>query len=198
MSLDVFLALLAFAFVSSVTPGPNNLMLLSSGVTFGLRRTIPHMLGIGFGFVVLLLAIGAGLGALLTAFPALHLLLKIAGGAYLLYLAYKLATSGAPEADEAGNARPLGFWGAVAFQWVNPKGWVMGVTAMATYTAQDSYWPTMLLVAFAFGLVNLPCVSLWAGLGVMLRNWLADPTRLRIFNITMAALLVLSLWPMLR
>lgn len=198
MSIEIFLALLAFAFVASATPGPNNLMLLSSGVTFGFRRTIPHMLGIGIGFVLLLLAVGAGLGALLTSVPVLHLLLKIAGGLYLLYLAYRIATSGALDAEEEGRARPLGFWGAVAFQWVNPKGWVMAVTAMATYTDPQNYWPTMLIVAGAFGLVNLPSVSIWAGLGVMLRTWLSDPLRLRIFNIAMAVLLVASLWPMLR
>lgn len=197
MSLEIFLALLAFAFVASATPGPNNLMLLSSGVTFGFRRTIPHMLGIGIGFVLLLLAVGAGLGALLAAVPALHLALKIAGGLYLCYLAYRIATSGAPDAEDS-DAKPLGFWGAVAFQWVNPKGWVMAVTAMAAYTDPGNYWLTMLIVAGAFGLVNLPSVSIWAGLGVMLRNWLSDPVRLRVFNITMAVLLVLSLWPMLR
>lgn len=198
MSLEIFVALLVFAFVTSITPGPNNLMLLTSGVTFGFMRTIPHMLGIGFGFTLLLLAVGAGLGALIHAVPALYLLIKVAGGLYLLYLAWHIATAVAPEAEAGKTARPLGFLGAAAFQWINPKAWVMAITAMATYTEPSAYWPTMLLVATAFALVNLPCVSSWAGLGTLLRGWLAEPERLRLFNIGMAVLLVASLWPMLR
>ncbi len=198
MSADVFLALLAFAFVTSVTPGPNNLMLLSSGVTFGFRRTIPHMLGIGVGFVVLLLAVGAGLGGLLATLPWLYTALKIAGGLYLLYLAWRIATSGALGTTAGTGARPIGFFTAAAFQWVNPKAWVMAVTAMTAYTDPRWYVPTMLLVAAVFGLVNAPTVSTWAGLGSVLRTWLSDARRLRLFNVVMALLLVLSLWPLLR
>jgi threonine/homoserine/homoserine lactone efflux protein len=198
MSIEVLLALVSFAFASSATPGPNNLMLLSSTVSFGFRPTLPHMFGVAIGFVVLLLAVGAGMGAALTAFPPLHLALKVAGGLYLCYLAYRIAISGAPDADQKADARPLGFMGAAAFQWVNPKGWVMAVTAMATYPDPANYWPTMVLVALIFGLINLPSITAWAVMGVVLRNWLADPVRLRAFNITMAVLLVASLWPMLR
>lgn len=198
MPVDVFLALLGFAIVSSVTPGPNNLMLLSSGVTFGFRRTIPHMLGIGVGFVILLLAVGAGLGALLTALPWLHTALKIAGGVYLLYLAWHIAMADTIEAEGTDGAQPMRFIGAAAFQWVNPKAWLMAVSAMATYTIPGNYLWTMLLVAFAFGLVNLPCVSLWAGLGSALRPLLSSPRLVRGFNIAMALLLVVSLWPMLK
>jgi threonine/homoserine/homoserine lactone efflux protein len=198
VSIEVFLTLLAFAFVTSITPGPNNLMLLSSGVNFGFRRTVPHMLGIGAGFVALLLGVGAGLGAVLAALPWAFGAIKIAGGVYLLYLAYGIARSGPLEAKGDGSARPMGFWAAAAFQWVNPKAWVMAVSAMSAYPDPDHYSLTMLIVAAAFGVVNLPCVSSWAGLGTVLRNWLAVPARLRMFNWTMAALLVLSLWPMLR
>lgn len=198
MSLEIFAALVVFTFVTSVTPGPNNLMLLSSGVNFGFRRTLPHMLGVGLGFVVLLLAVGAGLGSLLTTLPWLYTALKIAGGLYLLYLAWRIATSGPIDAATDSGAKPLTFLEAAAFQWVNPKGWVMAVTAMATYTAPSNYWPTMLIVAATFGAVNVPSVSAWAGLGVVLRRWLSDSGRLRVFNIVMAGLLVLSLWPLLR
>jgi threonine/homoserine/homoserine lactone efflux protein len=198
MSIEVLLALVSFAFASSATPGPNNLMLLSSTVSFGFRPTLPHMFGVAIGFVVLLLAVGAGMGAALTAFPPLHLALKVAGGLYLCYLACRIAISGAPDADQKADAQPLGFMGAAAFQWVNPKGWVMAVTAMATYPDPANYWPTMVLVALIFGLINLPSITAWAVMGVVLRNWLADPVRLRAFNITMAVLLVASLWPMLR
>ncbi|WEX11392.1 LysE family translocator [Chelativorans sp. AA-79] len=198
MPLDVFAALLVFSFVSSITPGPNNFMLLASGVNFGFVRTIPHMLGIGAGFVSLLLAVGFGLGALLTAYPQLGFALKILGGAYLLYLAWKIATSRALADDREDGARPMSFVQAALFQWVNPKGWVMAVTAMAVYTDPRSPFLSVLLVAFAFALVNLPSVSAWAGFGVALRSFLADPVRLKWFNIAMGLALAVTLWPMMR
>ncbi|MEX0956756.1 MAG: LysE family translocator [Rhizobiaceae bacterium] len=198
MSADIFFALLAFAFVSSITPGPNNFMLLASGVNFGFRRSVPHMLGIGAGFVALLLAVGFGLGALLTAYPQLHLALKIAGGAYLLFLAWRIAMSRSMSAREGDAARPMTFMEATAFQWVNPKAWVMAVTAMAIYTSPEAPFLTVILVAVAFGIVNLPCVSSWAAFGTALRGFLSDPARLKWFNIAMGLLLVASLWPMLR
>lgn len=196
MSLDLFAALVGFAFVSSVTPGPNNMMLLASGVNFGFRRTVPHMLGIGFGFASLLLGVGFGLGARLTAVPALHLALKLAGGAYLLHLAWRIASS--RTLAEAGSAtRPMSFGEAAAFQWINPKAWVMAVTAMAIYTSPEAPVLSVLLVATAFALVNVPSVSVWAGFGTALRGWLSDPGRLRWFNVTMGLLLAATLWPML-
>ena len=198
MSADIFLALLAFAFVSSITPGPNNVMLLASGVNFGFWRTFPHMLGIGAGFVALLLAVGFGLGALLTAYPQLHLGLKIAGGAYLLYLAWRIGMSRSMDAAGGKTGRPMSFLEATAFQWVNPKAWVMSVTAMAVYTNPEAPFATVVIVAAVFGAVNLPSVSTWAAFGSALRGFLADPVRLKWFNIAMALLLVASLWPMLR
>jgi len=198
MSLDVFLALLAYAFVTSITPGPNNFMLLSSGVNFGFFRTVPHMLGIAIGFLVLLLAVGFGLGAVLTAFPALHTALKVAGSAYLLYLAWKIATSRSMSGKSEAGARPLRFIDAAAFQWVNPKAWVMAVTAMAVYTDPARPFLSVVLIAVAFALVNLPSVSTWAGFGTALRGFLSDPVRLRWFNIAMGLLLAATLWPMLR
>ena len=198
MGLDVFLALVVFAFVSSVTPGPNNLMLLASGVNFGFRRTVPHMAGIGFGFWLLLMAVGLGLGAMLSAFPALHLALKVAGGAYLLYLAWRVATSRSMSSGGAGQGRPMTFLEAVAFQWVNPKAWVMAVTAMAIYTDPQRPLLTVVLVAAAFAIVNFPSVSVWAAFGAALRGFLADPVRLKWFNIAMGVLLAATLIPMLR
>ncbi|MFH1793613.1 MAG: LysE family translocator [Pseudomonadota bacterium] len=196
MSLDLFLALVVFAFVTSITPGPNNLMLLASGVNFGFARTIPHMLGIGTGFFSLLIGVGLGLGAVLTAYPQLHLALKIAGGAYLLYLAWKIAMSRTMGEGKAGT-RPMTFLEAAAFQWVNPKAWVMAVTAMAVYTNPQRPFLTMLLVAAAFAVVNVPSVSCWAGFGVALRGFLADPVRLKWFNVAMGVLLAVTLVPML-
>jgi threonine/homoserine/homoserine lactone efflux protein len=198
MSSEAFLALLVYAFVTSITPGPNNLMLLASGVNFGFVRTIPHALGIGGGFLSLLLAVGFGLGAVLTALPALHLILKIAGGAYLLYLAWRIAMSRSmgKGADAAG--RPMTFLEAAAFQWVNPKAWVMAVSAMAIYTNPAQPFLSVLIVSGAFAAVNLPSVSTWAGFGMALRGFLADPVRLKWFNIAMGLLLAATLWPMLR
>jgi len=197
MSADAFLALLVFAFVSSITPGPNNVMLLASGVNFGFCRTVPHMLGIGIGFVVLLLAVGLGLGAVLTAYPQLGLGLKAAGAVYLVVLAWRIAMSRSM-ADKGGSSGcPMSFLEAAAFQWVNPKAWVMAVTAMALYTSAEAPFASVLLVALAFGVVNLPCVSSWAAFGTSLRGFLSDPVRLKWFNIAMGVLLAASLWPML-
>jgi threonine/homoserine/homoserine lactone efflux protein len=198
MSTDLLLALIVFAFVTSITPGPNNFMLLASGVNFGFRRTIPHMLGIGGGFLSLLLGVGFGLGALLTAYPSLHLALKLAGGAYLLYLAWRIAMSRSLSEKDGKAARPMTFLEAAAFQWVNPKAWVMAVTAMAVYSDPAAPFLSVLVVALAFALVNLPSVSTWAGFGMALRGFLADPVRLKWFNIAMGVALAVSLWPMLR
>ncbi len=197
MPLDTFAALVLFAFTTSITPGPNNMMLFTSGVNFGFRRTIPHMLGIGAGFLSLLLAVGLGLGAVLHTIPALYTVLKFAGGAYLLWIAWKIGSSRSLSEGKT-SAAPMSFLSAAAFQWINPKAWVMAVTAMATYTNPDLYVVSVLIVGLAFALVNVPSVSTWAGFGSALRDWLSDPVRLKWFNITMALLLVLSLWPMLK
>jgi threonine/homoserine/homoserine lactone efflux protein len=197
MPLDTFLALVLFAFTTSITPGPNNMMLFASGVNFGFRRTIPHMFGIGAGFLSLLLGVGLGLGALLHTVPAVYAVLKFAGGAYLVWIAWKIGTSRSLAEGKSG-VRPMSFFAAAAFQWINPKAWVMAVTAMATYTIPQIYLASVLIVGLAFAAVNVPSVSTWAGFGSALREWLSNPVRLKWFNITMALLLVLSLWPMLK
>lgn len=197
-SADLLLAFGLFAFVSSITPGPNNTMLLASGVNFGFQRTIPHMLGISIGFMVMVLAVGMGLGAVFKAVPLLYTILRYTGAAYLLYLAWKIATSGPPSDARDGESRPMSFLGAAAFQWVNPKAWVMAVGAITTYTPQAGYFSNVLVVAAIFGAVNLPAVSAWAGFGSLLRNVLRDRFWLRVFNGVMAALLVASLYPLLQ
>ncbi|WP_036578431.1 LysE family translocator, partial [Brucella anthropi] len=155
--------------------------------------------GIGVGFFVLLLAIGFGLGALIETVPSFYAALKFAGGAYMLYLAWKIAMSRSiGEAKHRDKAEPMTFLQAAAFQWVNPKAWVMAITGIATYANHDNYYVAVLLVSSAFAIVNLPSVSVWAGFGTLLRNWLSDPVRLKWFNLIMALLLVLSLWPMLK
>lgn len=197
MTIETFIALLLFAFTTSITPGPNNMMLFASGVNFGFQRTIPHMFGIAAGFFSLLIGVGLGLGALLHAVPLLYTVLKFAGGAYLIWIAWKIGTSRTLSEGEAVG-EPMTFLAAAAFQWVNPKAWVMAVTAMATYTDDNAYITTVVLVGIAFAAVNLPSVSTWAAFGSALREWLSVPVRLKWFNITMAVLLVVSLWPMLK
>lgn len=194
---DLLLALISFAFVSSVTPGPNNLMLLASGVNFGFVRTIPHMLGVALGFVLMTVLVGLGLAGLFTAWPPARLILQIASVSYLLWLAWKIAIAAPPDGPSRARARPFTFVQAAAFQWVNPKAWTMALTAMALY-APAADLASVALVAGIFGAVNLPSVSSWAAMGTALRGFLAHPKRLRAFNITMALLLVATLWPVLR
>lgn len=196
MSIPTFLALLMFSFVSSVTPGPNNIMLFASGVNFGLRRTVPHMFGISVGFGALLGAVGLGVGVLLERFPLILLAIKIAGGCYMLYLAWRILNSGPVEAGDSG-ARPMTFMEAALFQWVNPKAWVMATVAMTTYTDQGHYATNVLIVIFAFCFVNFPSVSIWTVFGTAMRRFLQDPVKLKVFNAIMALALVFSLWPML-
>ena len=195
MSLALLTALLGFAFVTTVTPGPNNLMLMASGANFGFRRTLPHMLGIVGGLSVMALLVGAGLMALFDALPALNLVLKVASVCYLLWLTLKIATA-APMAARDADSRPMTFLQAAAFQWVNPKAWAMCLSAITLY-APDRTLLSVAIVAGAFAVVCFPAISVWAWLGTVVRQWLSNATRLKVFNITMAALLVASLYPVL-
>ena len=197
MSTELLLAFIAFAFVTSVTPGPNNMMLLASGVNFGVRRSLPHMLGISLGFMLLVAAVGLGLGQLFEQFPPLYTALRYGGAAYLLYLAWKIAASGVPDADGKATGKPFTFLQAAAFQWVNPKAWIMAIGAITTYTPQDGFLVNVLLIAALFALVNCPSVGLWTAAGSLLRRWLDRPRVLRAFNIGMALLLVASLYPII-
>lgn len=196
LPIDTFLALVSFAFVTSITPGPNNIMLTASGVNFGFARTIPHMLGIGAGFTVMLLVVGFGLGAVFAASPVVQTALKIVGAAYMVWLAWKMANAGAISERDDGDAAPMSFMAAALFQWINPKAWVMAIGAMAIYVRPDHVLADVLQVAAVFALINLPCVSTWAGFGHGLRRFLRDAARVRVFNIAMAALLVASIVPM--
>ncbi len=196
-SLNLLSAFVLFAFVSSITPGPNNTMLLASGVNFGVRRSVPHALGVSIGFMVMVLAVGLGLGEVFKVYPAVYSVLRYAGAAYLLYLAWKIATSGPMSANSPESRKPLSFLGAAAFQWVNPKAWVMAVGAITTYTPAQGYLVNVVVIALVFCLVNLPAVCVWVMFGSALRRFLQDPRWLRLFNLLMAALLVLSLYPLL-
>ena len=196
MSTELFAALFAFAFVSSVTPGPNNLMLMASGANFGFKRTIPHMLGVGIGFTLMVVLVGAGLMQLFDLYPVSYDVLRVVCVIYLSYLAYKIATAVAPEHQADSTAKPFSFLQAALFQWVNPKAWTMALTAIAVYSPSRQF-DAVLLVAMIFGIINLPTVSVWTLMGEQLRKLLNSPRRLRSFNITMAVLLMGSLYPLI-
>ena len=195
MTYDIFLALTLFAFVTSATPGPNNMMLLASGANFGFVRTIPHMFGISLGFGLMIFLVGLGLMQIFDTYPVSRTILTIVSVAYMLWLAWKIANSAAPEGSATGGT-PMTFLQAAAFQWVNPKAWSMGLTAITLYAGDRSVW-SVALVALAFMIVNFPSVTIWVVLGREMRRFLTSPARLRAFNWGMAVLLVLSLYPVL-
>jgi threonine/homoserine/homoserine lactone efflux protein len=172
---ETVLALASFTFVASITPGPNNLMLAASGIGFGLKRTIPHMLGVCIGFLVLVLVCGLGIGALLMQSPTAATGLKVAGSAYLVYLAWRLRGNAIASGGTA-RARPLSFAAAAAFQFANPKAWLMGITAASAFLpglGDDAR--ALALLCLVVSLVNFPCVTSWALLGATIRARLEDP-----------------------
>lgn len=191
----LLIPLIKFAFVSSATPGPNNMMLLASGANFGFRRTIPHMLGISLGHMFMVTMVGLVLSQVFETYPIILTVLKWVCVAYLLYLAWKIANS-APIGEGTNTAKPFSFLQAAAFQWVNPKAWFMALTATSAYTVEHSV-SAVLLVAVVFACTNLPSITLWVLLGQQIRRFLQSPARLRAFNIIMALLLVSTLWPIL-
>lgn len=184
-----------FVVVTSITPGPNNTMLLASGVNFGFRRTMPHILGISAGVVVLMLSVGFGLGELFRHFPSLYIALEAASVAYLLYLAWKIATSGDLKV-KSGEHRPMRFHEAIAFQWINPKAWMMVLTAATTIRLSAEFGPNTLLMAVLFFVIGLPCICVWAAFGTGMRRFLSNPRRLRAFNVAMALSLIVSMYPL--
>lgn len=193
-SLSLLGPLALFALVASITPGPNNVMLASSGLTFGFRRTVPHMLGVSVGFSLMLVLVGLGLGAAFQRAPVLYEVLKYVGAAYLLYLAWKIASSGPLDSGEV-RGKPFTFIQAALFQWVNPKAWVMAVGVIATYTPQTGFFGNLMIAAAVCWAVNLPSIGVWVLCGSALRRWLHRPAAIRAFNVTMAVLLVASLYP---
>ena len=195
MNIEVIPALALFAFVSSATPGPNNLMLMASGANYGFLRTVPHMLGISGGFLVLMLLTGMGLVQIFDLYPISYTVLKIASVVYMIYLAWKIANA-APIEKRSAEGRPMTFLQAAAFQWVNPKAWAMALTAITVYVADQGAW-MLLIAAICFSMVNLPSVGVWTILGQQMARFLTNSGRLRAFNWTMAVLLLASLYPVL-
>lgn len=171
--METLLPLVSFAFASSITPGPNNLMLSASGIAFGLKRTLPHLAGVFVGFLLLLFVCASGVGAVVAAFPVVGLMLKVAGSVYLLYLAWSMRRVFVPTAAEK-PARPLDFVEAALFQFANPKAWLMGVTASSVFVPQIAPSGSgVLVVCGVFACINLPCIAVWALLGASLRRGLA-------------------------
>ena len=195
MSQPLLIALVVFAAVMAFTPGPNNVMVLSSGLTYGLRRTLPHIAGIAIGVSFMVAAMGLGLGTIFIAYPVLQIILKYAGIGYLLYLAFAIATSGSVSPGQDDRRGPMTFWGAALFQWVNVKGWVMTIGIITAYSAIASF-PWNITIQAALMLVMGGLSSLmWAVFGSSLRQVLTSPRTIRAFNILMALLLLASLYP---
>ncbi len=189
---ELLAPLFTFCFSAAVTPGPNNIMLTASGATFGFKRTIPHLLGISLGFPAMVLAIGLGLGAIFEQFPVLHEVLKLVGAAYLLYLAWRVATNERPSEGRTGG-KPLTFLQAAAFQWVNPKAWVIGVGAVAAFSSLElSPLANTLMIAGAFFAATFPSTALWAAFGTAIGRLLSSRRALRTFNLSLGAVTALS------
>lgn len=204
MTLEQLASLCLFAFVTSITPGPNNAMLFASGVNHGIRRTIPHLLGVTLGFTFMQLAVGLGVGMIFEVMPGLYSTLRALGVAYMFYLAWRIGTSTPPAAAEAAApspqtaGRPMTFLEASAFQWVNPKALMMCVTAASTYAPPDKPILGAFIVTGVFFVAGMPCVALWVLLGRVMRGLLQDRRRLMAFNWAMAVLLAASVAPMAR
>jgi len=195
MPIDVFLAMAVFASVTAFTPGPNNIMLAASGVNFGFAHTIPHMLGVTAGFMAVLAVCATGLGLIVTTVPALLVALKAACGLYMLWLAWKVATASVVNDDDSAPKRPLTFFQAAVFQWINPKALVVALSAIAIYVRPDNRAVDFAILLVVFTATTAGSVATWAGFGVGLRRFLKDPAHARIFNVAMALLLVASIVP---
>jgi threonine/homoserine/homoserine lactone efflux protein len=195
MSQPLLTAFVLFAFVMCFTPGPNNIMLLSSAVSYGFRRTLPHITGIIIGFAFMVGAVGLGLGTMFVAYPVLESILKYAGAAYLIYLAATIAMSGRAKPGQDNQRGPMTFWGAAVFQWVNVKGWVMVIGTITAYAAIASFPLNIAIQTGVTLLMGAASTVTWALFGTALRPLLSSERVVRAFNIVMAVLLLASLYP---
>jgi threonine/homoserine/homoserine lactone efflux protein len=196
MSPELAIAFLGFAVVNSITPGPNNMMLMASGVNFGFRRTMPHLVGVNLGFMLMMLLVGLGMGQIFARFPAIYTAMKVLGALYLLWLAWKIARSGPLQEGETAG-QPMSFLQAAAFQWVNPKAWAMVVGAIAAFTEPSAYVASVLAITALYAIGGTPASFVWVTFGTAMRRLLRDPKQVVWFNRVMALLLVLSLWPII-
>lgn len=198
ISQQLTIAFIVFGAAMLFTPGPNNIMLMASGLNYGFRRTLPHVAGVTLGFSFLVAVIGLGLGAVFAAYPVLHTILKYAGTAYLVYLSVMIARSGPAETGSTGEGRPMTFLGAAMFQWVNVKGWVIAVGAVTAYAAIAAYPLNIVMLSVLLFVIGLGSSLSWVVLGTSLQPLVRSPRAVRIFNVVMAMLLLASLYPVLK
>ena len=191
---SLLIAFAVFAAVMFFTPGPNNIMVMSSGLTYGFRRTLPHIAGVVIGFAFMVGAVGVGFGTVFIAFPVLQTILKYAGAAYLVYLAVVIAMAGPPKPGETGRG-PMTFWQAAMFQWVNVKGWVAIIGTITAYAAIASFPFNIVIQVVTFLIMGTASITTWTLFGSALRPFLTAPKAVRAFNLAMAALLLASLYP---
>lgn len=190
------LAIVLFAISTSFSPGPNNLLLVTSGAKFGLSRTWRHIMGVAFGFPVMVAVIAIFLGAVFQALPWLHTALNYVGAAYLLYLTWKLLMADG-SVKEGNVGKPIGFVEAALFQWVNPKAWVMGTGAIAAYTTTAGFGVEVAAIVVVFTIVGLGSSVTWASFGSFIARFLHTPARMRAFNIALGLMLLASIVPIL-
>jgi len=196
-TMEINAALILFAFTATITPGPNNIMMMTSGVHFGIKKSIPHLLGIAFGFPSMVMLIGFGFNIVFKQYPFLHELIKILGIVYLMYLAWKIAVA-QPSTMDSKSTKPLSFIKAALFQWVNPKAWVMASGAISAYTIQGvGFMHQVMIITLTFFIMAFPCVGTWLFFGVGLKRYLQNTRHQKVFNFSMASLLILSILPVI-
>lgn len=198
MQTEQLLPFAGFVIAMTGSPGPNNLMLIAAGANFGFRRSLPHILGIAIGCQVLLLCIALGLSQLFRLYPALAIVLRVLGALFLLTIAYRLLTTRTTDTDQARNIRPFTFLEAALFQWVNPKAWMMFLTAFTSFADPQALLPSTAIIGLTYLLLGMPLNCAWNIGGVWLKDWLQQGRRLLRFNQLMALLLVASLYPLLQ
>ncbi len=195
----MLLSIITFTMSTVMSPGPNNIMLLSSGLTFGYKKTIPHMFGIILGFPLMVLIIGLGMGALFEKFPLVLTVLKVVGILYLFWMAYKIArNSSSYEVDENNQSKSFTFVQSALFQWVNPKAWIMAITAISVFvSSNENSMIQVLIIAFIYFLSLCISSNTWAFGGILLKKFIKNSKSVQKINVIMAILLVASVLPML-
>lgn len=193
--MEIYLPIFLFCLSSSITPGPNNIMLMTSGLNFGVRRTVPHLLGVNIGFPLMVAAIGLGLGYVFISHPVIHTPVKLIGAAYLLFLAWKIANSASPKSKDKQN-KPLTFLQAAIFQWVNPKAWVIAIGAIATFTTIEDYNYKLLIILTGYLILGGISMLVWLLFGASLQKIIRNQGHIQYFNILMGVVLAASVIPM--
>ena len=197
--MDFIIEILFFAFATSITPGPNNIMVFNAGINYGFCKTIPHILGICLGFPIMLICVGLGMGSFFEKYVMLHKLFKIGAALYLIFIAWKIANTNNIRLSGCTNNKvgPISFWQASLFQWINPKAWIMAVVAVSTYTTIGGNYYEIVRIAFIFIIVSFPCVSAWTIVGQYIRKFVTKEKYLKCINITSGLLIIMSLLPIL-